>query len=239
MPSNRTLWAGLALGVVPGASAIAQDCPDPLPPLPPLIVATAPVVAPRGGGLPQGLAPLDPVSLQTLQPKHVEHKQNSWHWRRAQGKILGYPEEFRPAPLGASVYAHGRAMVANGEAAHMVLHKFDFVDGSDQLKPRGLDELGKIAYRLTSNPYPLVIERTPNDPALAEARRVAVLSALATGPYPIDPARVVVAVPSAKGLSGINAQIIGANAMERVREFGPPIPINSNGVNSPSGVTGR
>ena len=46
------------------------------------------------------------------------------------------------------------------------------------------------------------------------------------------------ASPRATGLSGIDAQIIGGNALDRTREYGPPIPINSNGVNSPSGVTG-
>ncbi len=38
-------------------------------------------------------------------------------------------------------------------------------------------------------------------------------------------------------MSGIDAQIIGNNAIGRTQQYGPPIPINSNGVNSPSGVT--
>jgi hypothetical protein len=38
-------------------------------------------------------------------------------------------------------------------------------------------------------------------------------------------------------MSGTDAYVIGGNALGRVQQYGPPIPINSNGVNSPSGVT--
>jgi hypothetical protein len=38
-------------------------------------------------------------------------------------------------------------------------------------------------------------------------------------------------------MSGNDADIISANALQRTRLYGPPIPINSNGVNSPGGVT--
>jgi hypothetical protein len=61
--------------------------------------------------------------------------------------------------------------VANGEAARMVLYRYDFEDGSPMLNARGLDELARIAALLPQNFYPLVVERTPCDPGLAEARK--------------------------------------------------------------------
>jgi hypothetical protein len=38
-------------------------------------------------------------------------------------------------------------------------------------------------------------------------------------------------------MSGIDAHIIGSNSLTRTQQYGPPIPLQSNGVNSPSGVT--
>jgi hypothetical protein len=235
----QQLAPSLFLGLVPAATAIAQDFPDPLPPLPP---AAAGVVAPVIIAPPALIGPhiVDSAALVRHQPKHVDRKRNSFLWRRLQGKALGYPEDFVPRPLGASVYDHGRTMVANGEAARLTLFDYDFFPGTNQLKPRGLDQLAKHAGRLAEGPHPLVIEPTPNNPRLAESRRLAVLQTTASWPFPIAPDRVLVAgpgTPRPTGLTGIEAQIIGANAMDRTAKYGPPIPILSNGVNSPSGVT--
>ena len=131
----------------------------------------------------------------------------------------------------------GRAMVSRGAAARLMLFQYDFIDGTDRLNDRGRDQLVKVAAQLAASPYPLIIERTPGDPALAGARRLAVLTELAGGPCPVPPDRVLVGIPMSNGLSGADAQIIGANSLHRTQLYGPPIPINSNGVNSPTGVT--
>lgn len=244
---SRTKWRELVpalfLSGIPAGSAIAQELPEPLPPLPPGMTsgAIAPVaIAPQtvlgSSWMPP---PVDPVTLARHQPKFFEKKVNSFHWRRLQGKALGYPEEFVPRPLGAAVYDHGRNMVAHGEAARLTLYNYDFVQGESALNPRGLDQLARHAYKLAEGPFPLVIEPTPDQPTLAFNRRLAILNATATWPVPISPDRIVVGRPRATGLSGVDAQIIGTNAMDRTAKFGPPIPIQSNGVNSPSGVTGQ
>ncbi len=128
-------------------------------------------------------------------------------------------------------------MVANAAEAGLVLYHYDFVEGSSELNPRGGDQLAKVAAQLAVSPFPLIVERTPDDPALAESRRYAVLARLARGPCPVPSDRVLVGVPKAHGLSGTDAQVIAGNALGRTQQYGPPIPINSNGVNSPSGVT--
>jgi hypothetical protein len=183
--------------------------------------------------------PLDPVATSHKGPHFVWKKIRSWHWRRVQGKLLGYPEEFKPRPLGSSVYAMGRTMASNGAEARLALHDYDFVPGSAELTERGRDQLAKAAAQLAASPFPLVVERTPRDPALAGERRIAVIEALAASSFPVDADRVLVGQPAPFGMSGVNAQIISANALNRTQQYGPPIPINANGVNSPSGVTNQ
>ncbi|MDG3004743.1 hypothetical protein [Paludisphaera mucosa] len=184
-------------------------------------------------------APLDPVAAARKGPHFFFKKIRSWHWRRAQGKLLGYPEEFRPRMLGSSVYAMGRTMASNGAEARLALHDYDFAPGSAELNERGRDQLAKAAAQLAASPYPLIVERTPDDPELAGARRRAVLDALAAASFPVAEERVLVGQPLPFGMSGVNAQIVSANALNRTQQYGPPIPINANGVNSPSGVTNQ
>lgn len=183
--------------------------------------------------------PLDPVATAQKGPHFVFKKMRSWLWRRSQGKLLGYPEEFQPRPLGSSVYSMGRTMAANGAEARLALYDYDFAPGSAELTERGRDQLAKAAAQMAASPYPLIVERTPDDPALAEARRRAVLGALASASLPVGADRVLVGQPLPFGMSGVNAQIVNANALNRTQQYGPPIPINSNGVNSPSGVTNQ
>jgi len=223
-----------APAVVPGPGTAASLAPSPIVrPLPPIVA-----VPPQGVGPVWGPAPIDPVALQRKdRPHHFDFKTHSWHWRRLQGKMLGYPEAYEPRPLGAALYEHGKIMVANGAAARLVLYQYDFVQGSSELTPRGLDQLAKFTAQLAASPYPLLVERTPDDPGLAERRRYAVLAKLAVSPSPLSSERVLIGVPTPHGMSGIDAYIIGNNSLSRTQAYGPPIPLQSNGVNSPSGVT--
>ena len=237
------LMAGL-LGLTPWGVAAAQDLPEALPPLPAeappaRVLALPPVILVPPGGITPTWGPglIDPAAAPGHPPKFREHKLRSWHWHKLQARFLGYPEEYHPRPLGASVYDHARVMVANGAAAGLCLYRYDFVEGTSRLSDRGVAQLAKAASQLAASPYPLLIEWTPEDPGLADARRLAVLQALAFGPVPVAPSRVLVGSPIPHGMSGIDAQIVGSNALDRVKDYGPPIPINSNGVNSPSGVT--
>ncbi len=254
MPTSgyRTFASGVALLLSAAKLGLAQNAPPPPPqPVAPPIEASGPVdqpmhVIPTPPVIivpPEGIQPtwngrtIDPIALERKQPKHVEKKARSWFWRRSQGKILGYPEEFTPRPLGSAVHDHARVMVANGAAGRLALFDYDFVQGSHQLTTRGRDQLAKVAAQLAVSPYPLVIERTPGAPALAEARRNAVLNELAANRNPVDPSRVLVGLPVPTGMSGVEAQVISANQLNRTQQYGPTVPINSNGLNSPSGVT--
>jgi hypothetical protein len=111
-------------------------------------------------------------------------------------------------------------MVLNGEAALLTLYEYDFVEGEARLKPRGYDQLAKISRLMTVNPALLVVERTPEAPGLAEARRLVVLNELARSRFVVPPERVVVGQPIANGLSGVEAAINYGNLLFRVRDEG-------------------
>ena len=247
---RRRLVAGLILGLGSAASSSAQDLPPVFPAFPgeppgamaspsPVVRPMPPVmdVPPGGIGPVWAHSPIDPIALERHQAGRVEKKARSWHWRRVQGKFWGYPEEYEPRPLGASVYEHGKIMAANGMAARLVLFHYDFVEGTSELNPRGLDQLARFSAQLSASPFPLIVERTPDNPGLAESRRYAVLARMAIGPCPLPSDRVLVGVPAPVGMSGIDAHIIGSNSLSRTQQYGPPIPLQSNGVNSPSTVT--
>jgi len=160
--------------------------------------------------------------------------------------FLGFPEEFHEPPLGHSLYGNYKTHVANGDAARMVLYRYDFVDGTGALNPRGRERLAEIAEMLPRNFFPVVIE--PDcPPGLDEARRLAILEELGRCSFPIPPQRVVVGRPLAIGLSGREAEIVYRNLLNQtyrqgVSTGGPaaisggqtsPIP---GGTSSPTGA---
>jgi hypothetical protein len=141
-----------------------------------------------------------------------------WAWWK--GHSHAHTEESDDVPLGLAVHTHAKVMVANGIAAQLVLYHFDFVDGQSLLNHRGYDQLLKIVRMLGHNPAPLVIERTPWQPGLAEARRLAILNELARNGCPLPPERVVIGRPLGNGLSGPESEIIYRNFLFRVRSEG-------------------
>jgi hypothetical protein len=219
----------------PGAMALPEDIPPGYPPPatarpaarqaptaqpdahPPAIAKPDPLadVAPLPPPRP---APLPPAESVVAPPTHpaggacggAEGWSHWWGGRHSdcQAHMWGYAEEFRAPPLGATIHAHYRTMVANGTAAAMMLYRYDFIDGTEVLNQRGRDQLTRIATMLHDNAFPIIIERTPEAPALAEARRAAILNVLALNAIPVPPGRIVIAPPIAYGLSGADAEVL-------------------------------
>lgn len=135
-----------------------------------------------------------------------------WHYH-TQSVFWGFPSQFQRPPLGYFLRAHGETEVANGTAVRMTLYHYDFVDGSGALNLHGRDQLAKIAAMLPHNFFPIVIERTPGAPGLAESRRLAVLHELAAGPFPIPAERVVIGPSLGDDLRGVEAEIMNFNIM--------------------------
>jgi hypothetical protein len=149
-----------------------------------------------------------------------------WRWHRAHCKrqlqehFLGYLEEFNEWPLGNALYAHGRTQVANGKAAQMVFYHYDFVDGTAQLNFRGRDKLASIADVLPTSFAPVIVERTPKEPGVDEARRSTLLAELGRSPFPVPPERVVIGPPISFPIIGWEANAIFANQLRAIGSGG-------------------
>jgi hypothetical protein len=149
--------------------------------------------------------------------------------RSCQAKMWGYADQFEAPPLGASVYANFGTMVNNGEAAAMVLYRYDFLDGAEGLNTHGYDRLARMAMRQPANHFPIIIERTPEAPALAEARRTAVLNVLARNGVAVSPDQVVIGPRLAVGLSGGDAIRVYGYHISNMSTQGQPLPLLSSG----------
>jgi hypothetical protein len=165
----------------------------------------------------------------------------SW-WQRCKTRFwacFGYESEFEALPLGASVDATYRNHVGNGDAARMILYHYDFVDGAASLNLHGQDQLTKIAAMLTQNGFPVVIERTPSTPALAEQRRLVVLYQLGMRGITIPAGRVVIGKQIANGLRGSEAEIIHENLLSQTHARGVVPGVATSGVvGSPASAGG-
>ncbi len=228
MRRTRRVWwkaAGLLLAATAASPVLAQEVsgtmalpedtpPKALPstrtdtlPAPRTAVPAAPVVQPAPAAV---VAPPTAACALASAAKRPGGFWQRWHGNKpdCQAHMWGYPAEFEAPPLGASVHAHFRTMVANGEAAAMVLYRCDFLEGTNTLNQHGRDQLTRIACLLGTNAAPIIIERTLSAPGLAEARRDAVLNILALNNIPVPPDRVVLGPPIAAGLSGVDAMAL-------------------------------
>lgn len=144
-------------------------------------------------------------------------------------------------PLGSLVAEHYRQHVSNAQAVRMILFDFDFVAGDDALNDKGKQRLIQIAAAWGQCPFPVVVERTPCTPALAEARREAVLKTLASFGVPATSDRVVIGSMVANPLAGPEAEIIYSNLQQQTQFLGLPYYISglsSGGTSGGQGNTG-
>jgi hypothetical protein len=111
-------------------------------------------------------------------------------------------------PLGKINEAWYYEMQTNAEASDFVLHDLDFVGQTTELTPDGKDHILEIAARMRSAPFPVLIERAPNnaDPELDMARRTLVTQVLCDLGNPDATQRVVVATDYGPGFWSPQAQ---------------------------------
>ncbi|MCY2986396.1 MAG: hypothetical protein NTY19_00770 [Planctomycetota bacterium] len=148
----------------------------------------------------------DGVTRRSFWEGFKSHMQWS-HW--------GYPEEFQKVPIGTSFRANRQVQIANGQAAGLVLYRYDFCDETG-LEGPGLNAHGQkrlylmlVQCRLGGG-HPLVIERTPDNPQLDLARRNFVLKVLNDARVS---SAVVVGEPLAKGMPGAEALLLGTSVL--------------------------
>ena len=187
--------------------------------------------APPAAELPGGWSVVDgPVefdasrrddSSEVIAQPEPQHWWQWWQWGRPEqderdpsrqaSPPYHYQEVFRPPPLGTLVNAHIHTQIANGEAAMMVLYRYDFIPGTNQPNAAGMERLNKIAAMLPRTPFPVIIEPVAGNPLLSEARQQQVIALLCQLPFPFPPERVVLANAANKGLHGPDSELIYRN----------------------------
>jgi hypothetical protein len=245
--TRRVCWkaAGLLLAAAAASPALAQGVagpkvlPEDTPPraLPSGKSAADTLPAPRAAVQPAPAPAPEVVSPGAGCGSGCEVKGGGSSWQRwraekhasCQAHMWGYPSEFEAPPLGGPMHAHFRTMVANGEAAAMVLYHCDFLEGSNTLNLHGRDQLTRIACLLQGNAAPIIIERTPDAPGLAEARRTAVLNILAMNNIPVPPERVLIGPAIALGLRGQEAVLLDGFTLRNLATQAAPLPVPASG----------
>ncbi len=186
MSISRIVTLGLPLVMSSGITGLAMAQPTVIPPPQPWTRPQIDITAPNPGLIRDCDKHRGPIRTMF----HRAHCK-----RCLEEKLLGFREEFNEWPLGAALYANSRAEVANGEAARMTFYHYDFVDGTSKLNLRGADKMQEIRAMLPTNFAPVVVERTPDRPKLAEARRAMLVAELSRDDFPVPAERVVIGKP--------------------------------------------
>lgn len=213
MVDAKSAWmlaGGLWLAMAAWLPAVAQEVP-----LPPAEPAAAEPAVPATASLSDSA-----VCVECAPSGGILSRWYRRHVARAQEKYWGYPEEFEDAPLGLMVNSHIATSVASGYAARMVLYQYDFYPGTDQLKPRGKQQVKKIASWLPLNQFPVFVEPSGQTARLDEARRQAVWRELADAPYEIPLERVIIGYGASRGLGGLEAQAVDRNRLSQTTARG-------------------
>ena len=199
----------LLIGWATGEAAAQPRTWAPITPPPP--AGEIRVLPPIPLALPDSVTPV-PATPVCAPPAASRHN--------IEGNCIGYLSEFQQPPLGYSVAEHFRTQVRNGAAARMTLYDLDFVTGSNKLNYRGKDRLRHVVDMLMALPFPLVIERTPRFPELADARRQAVMDELNEWKISVPPNRIIVGIPIAFPLYGLEAEAIYQNLLNQTESRG-------------------
>lgn len=152
-------------------------------------------------------------------------------------KMCGYGEYFAQPPLGFVRDEVITMQVAKADGHKYTLYRSDFLPGTAKLSPAGASRMNQMAGKLGSWLGPIIVEWTPEDPALGEARKAQIITQFQGAGLPVVPERVVVGPTAAPGLDGVEADA-NYQAMQRrysqaPMTFGLP-PDFSSGVNEVS-----
>lgn len=173
---------------------------------------TCPAIAAMVAGLIAGTiraqAPDDPATpsqeCRRNGPIHrfFHHSAHTLH-----DKFIGDPANFVEPPLGSYIKEQFAMQVSKADGHRFILYRSDFLPGTDRFSPTGAGRFNLMYSRLPGWMGPVVVEWTPDQPAVAAARRQAVLNTLQRAGRPIQADRVVIGpspYPGARGVEAIN-----------------------------------
>lgn len=198
---NFIWWAGAA--VVSGLIAGGVGAQPPQPPPPP----------------PAGTQPCNrPGFLHRM----IHHSAHTLH-----DKFIGYPDLFIEPPLGSFVREQFTLQVAKADPHRATLYRSDFLPGTDRFSPVGASRFNRMYTWILASPDPVIVEWTPDQPGLAEARRGVVLATFQKAGKPIPPERVVIGPSPYPGAMGVEAANNFSTVVIRSQQAGvtyPPSP---------------
>jgi hypothetical protein len=176
-----------ALGLVP-AAAHAQLPGDAVIPAPAPVAPPAPALAVAPAVLPPPVGPAHPPCERRGPIHRLFH--HTGH--TLEDKFIGYPNSFIEPPLGYYATEQLSVQVGKADWHRFMLYQTDFLPGTNVLSPNGASRFNIMLKRVCAWPGPVTIEWTPDQPAVAEARRKAVLAMLQQAGQPFVPERVVI-----------------------------------------------
>ncbi len=152
-----------------------------------------------------------------------------------QDKFIGYPDAFVEPPLGFFINEQLSLQVGKADTHRFTLYRTDFLPGTNVLSPIGASRFNIMLKRVGAWPGPVTIEWTPDQPAVAEAHRQAVLAMLHQTGQPVIPERVIVGPSPYPGGLGIEPAHFYNNMTIRSQMASPafalpPIESSASGV---------
>ncbi len=132
-----------------------------------------------------------------------------------QDRFTGYPETFVEPPLGHYVNEQFAVQVAKANTHRFTLYRSDFLPGTAQFSPAGASRFNIMAARIPAWMGPIMIEWTPDAPAVAEERRLVVLQTMQRAGLPVVAERVVVGPSPYPGAMGVEAVHHNSNTILR------------------------
>jgi hypothetical protein len=141
-------------------------------------------------------------------------------------KFIGYPETFIEPPLGSYINRQFAVQVAKADRHRFTVYRSDFLPGTDLFSPMGASRFNLMFARLPAWMGPLVVEWTPDQPALAQARRRAVIATLEQAGQPILADRVVIGPSPYPGGMGVDAANNFAVTTVRSQMAGQQFPLS-------------
>jgi hypothetical protein len=197
--ANRTVWlsriAAIALAVVTASPLAAQT---------PLDTASPPPVCNRRGRI---------------------HRLFHHSARTLQDKFVGYPDTFIEPPLGFYVNEQLGVQVAKANTHRFTFYRSDFLPGTSVFSPAGASRFNIMSTRIPGWIGPITVEWTPDEPALAEQRRQAVLETMQKVGRPLLADRVVIGPSPYPGARGVDAVNNNGNSILRNQAAGAVFPL--------------
>jgi hypothetical protein len=139
--------------------------------------------------------------------------------------VVGHPDNFIEPPLGYYVNQQFAVQVAKADTHRFTLYNSDFLPGTNRFSPIGASRFNLMFARLPDWSGPIVVQWSPDQPALAQARRQAVVETLTSAGLPVMAERVVIGPSPYPGAMGVEAAGQATNTIFRNQSGSQTFPL--------------